>query len=71
MIAACLRGDTPNVDKAVQLLRGLRASKSVVGYKPLSNLLTACWLADRVDDADLIFEDMLAADYKIDNKVKP
>lgn len=53
----------------MRLLQGVRASKIMVGYKTLSDLMTACWNANKLEDADLLFQDMRTANYKIDPKV--
>ncbi|KAG0625684.1 hypothetical protein M758_2G073400 [Ceratodon purpureus] len=69
VIAAYLTGEKPQVEKAMRLLQGVRASKIMVGYKTLSDLMTACWNANKLEDADLLFQDMRTANYKIDPKV--
>ena len=69
VIAVYLTGERPQVEKALQLLRGVRASNMMVAYKTLSDLMTACWNANDPEDADLIFQYMKAANYNIDPKV--
>jgi len=69
VIAAYLFGDKPQVEKAMQILQGVRASNLMVAYKTLSDLMTACWMAKRVEDADLLFRDMISANHNIDDKV--
>lgn len=69
MIAAYLAGKEPQVEKAMRLLQGVRASNIMVAYKTLSDLMTACWNANKLRDADLLFQDMKAANYNIDPKV--
>lgn len=59
----------PHVEKAMLHLQGLRANNVTVAYKTLSDLMTACWLANNVEDAEVIFEDMKNAKYKIHPKV--
>lgn len=69
LIAAYLFGDKPQVEKAMQILQGVRASNFMVAYKTLSDLMTACSTANKVEYADLIFRDMISANYNIDLKV--
>lgn len=69
IIAAYLFGEQPQVEKAMQILQGARASNFMVAYRTLSDLLTACWMANKVEDADLVFQDMISANYNIEGKV--
>jgi len=69
VIAAYLFGEQPHVEKAMQILQGVRASNFMVAYKTLSDLLTACWMANKVENANLLFQDMRSANYNIDGKV--
>ena len=69
VIAAYLTGEKPQVEKAMRLLQGVRASNIMVAYRTLSDLMTACWNANKLVDADLLFQDMKAANYNIDPKV--
>lgn len=69
LIAAYLTGEKPQVEKAMRLLQGVRASNIMVAYKTLSDLMTVCWNANELEFADLLFRDMKAANYNIDPKV--
>lgn len=69
VIAAYLFGDKPQLEKAMQILQGVRASNFMVAYKTLAALMKACWMANKVEDADLLFQDMISANYNIDAKV--
>lgn len=69
VITAYLAGKKPQLEKAMQLLQGVRGGNIIVSYKVLSELMTACWNANVAEDADLVFQEMKAANYQIDSKV--
>lgn len=69
LIGAYLFKDKPDVEKAMRILQGVRASNFMVSNKTLTDLMTACWLANKVEDADLLLQDMISANYTVDAKV--
>lgn len=69
LIGAYLCKDKPDLEKAMRILQGVRASNFMVSNKTLTDLMTACWSANKVDDADILLQDMLSANYTVDAKV--